>query len=62
MHDCIEYLIYNNVKTFIEIGPGTALSGFLKKSLKLIAPDIDEFQILKINNIEDINLIKTLES
>ena len=62
MHDCIEYLIYNNVKTFIEIGPGTTLSGFLKKSLKLIAPDIDEFQILKINNIEDINLIKTLES
>lgn len=59
MHDCIKYLINNNVKVFIEVGPGTALSGFVKKTLKSLNRDIDEYRIFSINEIED---IKVLES
>lgn len=59
MHECIEYLINNDVKTFIEIGPGTTLSGFLKKALKISNLNSEEIQILNINSIADIDLIKT---
>lgn len=56
----IETMLENQVDTFIEIGPGKTLSGFVKKA------DTDkEINILNINNIETlqnvINFIKKEE-
>ena len=49
-----ESLIYmsdNNVKNFIEIGPGKSLSGMVKRTLK----DVNSFSINSITDIEKIN-------
>ena len=54
MQECIEYLIKNDVKTFLEIGPGTTLSGFVKKTLRAMNRSVDEYSIIKIENIEDL--------
>ena len=39
------------VNKFIEIGPGKALSGMVKRTLK----DVNSFSINKINDIENLN-------
>ena len=41
----------NNVKNFIEIGPGKSLSGMVKRTLK----DVNSFSINSITDIEKIN-------
>ena len=52
----IQNMLKNGIDTFIEIGPGKALSGFVKKT-----PTDKEIKILNVNNIENlknaINLI-----
>lgn len=50
----IEYMRENNVDTFIEIGPGKALTGFIKKELK----DLD-IQCFATDNLE--SLLETIE-
>lgn len=51
--DCVQTLIQNGVDTFVEIGPGKVLSGFVKK--------IDK--TAKVLNVEDnASLAQTLES
>ena len=51
--DTINYLHQQGVDTFIEIGPGKALSGFVKRTVKGV----------KILNVEDMkSLEKTLAS
>lgn len=57
MRDCIEYLIKNDVKNFIEIGPGTVLSGFVKKTFKALAKDVEEYNIIAINDKNNIQNI-----
>lgn len=47
---CVENMIAYGVDTFIEIGPGKTLSGFMKK----INPDV---KVMKIENVEDMNLV-----
>ena len=42
-------MLENGVDTFIEIGPGKALSGFVKRT-----PTDKEIKILNINNIESL--------
>lgn len=54
MQDCIEYLIKNDIKTFVEIGPGAVLSGFVKKTLKAMDRNIDEYGIITIEKLEDL--------
>lgn len=57
MKDCLEYLINQGVTNFIEIGPGTALSGFVKKTLKALDKNTDGYRIISINNVEDLQHI-----
>ena len=45
--ESIVYMINNNVKTFIEIGPGKVLSGMIKRIEKNI-------NIININEFEDL--------
>lgn len=54
MKGCIEYLIKNEVKKFIEIGPGAVLSGFVKKTLKTMDKDENDYTIISINEEDDI--------
>lgn len=45
--DCLKTMLENEIDTFIEIGPGKTLSGFVKRM-----PVENEINILNINNIE----------
>ena len=56
MQESIEYLIHNGTTKFIEIGPGTALSGFVKKTLKAMEIDNENYSIISINKVEDLNI------
>ena len=49
----IEKMIENGVDTFVEIGPGKTLSGFMKK----IAPEVN---IYNIQNVQDLEKIKEI--
>ncbi len=60
MKGCIEYLINNNVKKFIEIGPGAVLSGFVKKTLKSLDKDENDYTIISINEKDDIQKVVDL--
>ena len=42
-------MLENGIDTFIEIGPGKALSGFVKRT-----PTDKEITILNVNNIENL--------
>ena len=57
MKECIEYLIDDDVKNFVEIGPGTALSGFIKKTLKGLNKNVEHYTILDINTVDDIKQV-----
>ena len=48
--ECVEYMIDNGVKNFVEIGPGKVLSGLIKRINKNV-------NVNSINNEEDIKLL-----
>ena len=48
---CIENMIKNGVNTFIEIGPGKTLSGFIKKTNK-------DVKVINIEKIEDLEKLE----
>ena len=53
LEDSIRYMLDKGIDTFLEIGPGKVLSGFIKK----ISKDVSIYQV------EDVaSLTKTLES
>ena len=49
--NCIQNMINDGINTFIEVGPGKTLSGFIKKTSK----DVNTYQI---ENLEDITKLK----
>ena len=52
--DTIKYMIENGVDTFVEIGPGKVLTGFVKKVNK-------DLNCININNVETLqNAIQQL--
>lgn len=50
--DSIEFLIEKNVDTFIEIGPGKSLTGFVKRISKSLKKDVKAYHV---NNIDTFN-------
>ena len=48
--ECVEYMINNGVKNFVEIGPGKVLSGLIKRIDKNV-------NVHSINNEDDIKLL-----
>jgi len=60
MQECIEYLINDGVRIFVEVGPGSVLSGFVKKTLKALNKNADEYRIISINASEDIEELSRL--
>lgn len=50
--DSIEFLIEKNVDTFIEIGPGKSLTGFVKRISKALDKNVKAYHV---NNIDSFN-------
>lgn len=48
----VEYMINNGVDTFVEIGPGKSLSGFVKRIGKAMGVDV---KTLSVSNVESFN-------
>ncbi len=56
MEDTIKRLFELKTDTFVEIGPGKALSGFVKKTAKAL--DITDYRIFNVETAEDIEKLK----
>jgi len=52
-HQSIEYMINQGVDTFVEIGPGKSLSGFVKRIGKSMGVDVKAMNISDIESFED---------
>lgn len=53
----IEYLLEKEFDTFVEIGPGKALSGMVKRTAKQAGKKV---QILQLNSVESVEKIRII--
>ncbi len=51
----VEFMIENGVRNFVEIGPGTSLSGLVRKTAAALGAEV------KIQNVENMETFKNLE-
>jgi len=51
--DSIEFMINEGVDTFIEIGPGKSLTGFVKRISKLMNKSVNTFHVDSLKTFED---------
>ena len=57
--ETIDYMIENGVDTFVEIGPGKTLTGFVKK----ISKDVKVYNINDVSSLnETINILKEVKN
>ena len=52
-HDSVEWMIAQGVDTFVEIGPGSVLSGLIKKIDKSV-------KVINVNSLESVNSLETV--
>lgn len=52
--DSVEWMISQGVDTFVEIGPGSVLSGLIKKIDRSV-------QVINVNSLESVSLLETLD-
>ena len=62
MEQVIRYLFKQKVETFVEIGPGTAQSGFVKKTAKAMGIDSSCYELVSIESVETIETAMELLS
>ena len=58
MEKCLRAMLEDGYDCFIEVGPGKALSGFLKKVLKDVGIPTDQIQIFTVETKEDVEQLK----
>lgn len=52
-HDSVEWMISQGVDTFVEIGPGSVLSGLIKKIDKSV-------KVINVNSLDSVNSLETV--
>ena len=50
--DSIEFMIENGVNTFIEIGPGKALTGFVKRIGKFMNKSVETYNVNSVETLK----------
>jgi len=59
----VEFMIKEGVNTFVEIGPGKSLSGFVKRIGKSMGKEVKALSVGDINSFEEtVNYLKTVNS
>ncbi len=57
MEQVIQYLFRQNVRIFVEVGPGTVLSGFVKKIAKAMGIDSNCYELVSIESAETVEYV-----
>ena len=52
-HDSVEWMIAQGVDTFVEIGPGSVLSGLIKKIDKSV-------KVINVNSLDSVSSLETV--
>lgn len=54
MEEILRYLYDHGVTRFVEIGPGTALSGFIKKTAKALGIGREKYEVISLETAENV--------
>ena len=56
MRESLEYLLSHGVDTFLEVGPGNALSGFVKRTAKAMEKGVTLYHVQSLEELEGLAL------